>query len=549
MSENQKKNIFRKESLDRLSSPERLDELMQVVTPKDWLPLVGLGGLVLIGLGWSIFGRIPITVNGQGVLLRSRQVVEMQSPISGQLKQLKVKVGDCVKKDNGDDVNDPEEILAIIDPLELKQKQQLEIAKLQELEKQDLQSTAIAQQRTQLENAELQQQRSSLQQRLKDTESLTPLLKKESSISIEQQRENLRQQLKNTQTLTPVLRNKRRDAIQQQRSSLQQRLQDAKARAPVLQERLNRRQELLKEGAIASDQVLEAEQQYKESLQTVSEIETQLKQLDVDESQAEQTYLDNLNKVSEIQAQLKQLDVQKTEAEQKYLENINRISEIQSQLKEIDTKAKTSEQQNLENNNNRKNQLLTVRQEIQGLEQQIKANSTIKSQFTGCILELTISDGQVVNPGTRIGSIQVQDPNQPLLAVNYFPVKDGKQIKPGMSIQITPSTVKRERFGGIVGNVVSVSPFPVTKQGAASTIGNSELVEILMSQSKEAQIEVWAKLTENPANFSGYQWSSSKGPPDLTISAGTTTTVQVTVEQRAPIQFVLPFLREWSGIK
>ena len=549
MSENQKKNLFRKESLDRLSSPERLDELMQVVSPKDWLPLAALGGLVLIGFGWSIFGRIPITVNGQGVLLRSRQVVEIQSPISGQLQQLKVKVGDCVKKDNGDDINDPQEILAIIEPLELKQKQQLEMAKLQELQKQDLQATAIAQQRTQLEKAELQQQKLSLQQRLKDTQSLTPLLKEESSISIEQQRENLRKQLENTQTLTPILRNKKREAIQQQRISLQQRLQDAKARAPVLQERLKRRQELLKEGAIAADQVLEAEQQYKESLQTVSEIETQLKQLDVDETQAEQTYLDNLNKISEIQVQLKQLDVQKTEAEQKYLENINKISDIQSQLKELDTKEKTSEQQNLENTNNRKNETLTVEQEIKRLEQQIKANSTIKSQFTGCILELTISDGQVVNPGTRIGSIQIQEPNQPLLAVTYFPVKDGKQIKPGMPLQITPATVKRERFGGIVGVVISVSPFPVTKQGAASTIGNPELVESLMYQSKESQIEVWAKLTENTSNFSGYQWSSSKGPPDLEISAGTTTTVQVTIEKRAPIQFVLPFLREWSGIK
>lgn len=544
----QKRNIFRKESLDRLSSPERLDEIMEVVSPKDWLPLAGLSGLVLFGLFWSVFGRIPVSVSGQGVLLRSRQVVEIQSPISGQLEKLNVKVGDCVEKDNGDSIDNPAEILAVINPIELKQRHQLEFAKLAELKNQDRDTITIAQQRTQLEKSELQQQKISLEQRLKDTESLIPLLKEESSVSIQKQRESLLKRWQDMQNLTPLLRQKRNSAIQQQRTSLQQRLKDAQARAPVLQERLKRRQELLKAGAIASDQVLEADQQYTDSLQRISEVETQLKQLDLDEAQAEQTYLDNLSKISELQVQLKQLDVQQTEAKQKYLENVNKINEIKSQLKELNTQQKTSEQQNLESTNTRKNQILLVEQEIKKLDQQIKTNSTIKSQFTGCILELTVTDGQVVNPGTRIGSIQVQELNQPLLALTYFPVKDGKQIKPGMSIQITPSTVKRERFGGIVGRVVSVSPFPVTKQGAASTIGNPELVESLMYQSKEPQIEVWSQLKENSTNFSGYEWSSSKGPPDLAISAGTTTIVQVTVEQRAPIQLVLPFLREWSGI-
>lgn len=548
MTNDKKKDLFRKASLDRLSSPERLDELIQVVSPKDWLPLLALGGLVIVGLVWSIFGRIPIAVSGQGVLLRSGQVIELQSPKSGQLQELKVKVGDCVKKDNGDEKDDPEEIIAVIDPLELKQKRQLEALKLQELQKQERDATAIALQRNQLEKASLQQQRTSLRQRLQDTQTLTPLLKNQSSISIQQQRENLLNRLQNTQALTPILRDKKSSAIQQQRESLQQRLRDAQARAPILNERLKRRQDLLKQGAIASDQVLEAEQQYTESLQNISEIQAQLKQLDVDEAQAEQIYLDNLSKISEIQVQLKQLDVEKTDAEQKYLENVNKISDIKTQLKELDTKDKTLEQQNLDALTTRKNQILDVEQDIKQLDQQIQANSTIKSQYSGCILELTVSGGQFVNPGTRIGSIQIQETSQPILAVTYFPVRDGKQIKPGMSIQITPTTVKRERFGGIVGTVISVSEFPVTKQGAASTIGNAEVVESLMSQSKESQIEVWAQLKPNSASYSGYEWSSSKGPPDFKISAGTTTTVQVTVEQRAPIQFVLPFLREWSGI-
>ena len=37
--------------------------------------------------------------------------------------------------------------------------------------------------------------------------------------------------------------------------------------------------------------------------------------------------------------------------------------------------------------------------------------------------------------------------------------------------------------------------------------------------------------------------------PKLEVSTGTTTTVRVKVEERAPITFVLPILREWSGVE
>ena len=64
------RRIFRKEALQRLSSPERLDRLMQVVGPHDWLVLGTV--LVLLGLGltWTCVGRLPTTVAGRGVLSR-----------------------------------------------------------------------------------------------------------------------------------------------------------------------------------------------------------------------------------------------------------------------------------------------------------------------------------------------------------------------------------------------------------------------------------------------------------------------------------------------
>lgn len=66
---NEKGELFRKEALEQVSSPEQLDQLIQLVHLKAWLPLAAIGALVAIGLGWGIFGRIPIYVEAKGLLL------------------------------------------------------------------------------------------------------------------------------------------------------------------------------------------------------------------------------------------------------------------------------------------------------------------------------------------------------------------------------------------------------------------------------------------------------------------------------------------------
>ena len=155
--------------------------------------------------------------------------------------------------------------------------------------------------------------------------------------------------------------------------------------------------------------------------------------------------------------------------------------------------------------------------------------------------------GQVVSPGTRLGTLQAQnDGDLEITGIAYFEIKDGKRIKPGMKMQITPDTVKRERFGGIVATVKSVSVYPVTSFTVASKVGNAELADTLTN--KTAKVEIVADLMAQTSNTSGYKWSSSKGP-EMKLTPGTTAFVRVKVEEQAPITFLLPFLREWSGIQ
>ena len=63
------RNIFRKEALERLQSPDQLDQLLFVVKPQAWLLLAVVTLLCSVAVAWSILGRIPITINGAGALI------------------------------------------------------------------------------------------------------------------------------------------------------------------------------------------------------------------------------------------------------------------------------------------------------------------------------------------------------------------------------------------------------------------------------------------------------------------------------------------------
>jgi len=90
--------IFRKVAMERLSSPEQLDQLMQVADPRGWLALGALGALLLMALTWGIFGSIPTEAQGEGILLRSGGVASVVAAENGQVEDILVGVGDVIQK-------------------------------------------------------------------------------------------------------------------------------------------------------------------------------------------------------------------------------------------------------------------------------------------------------------------------------------------------------------------------------------------------------------------------------------------------------------------
>jgi HlyD family secretion protein len=534
----EQRSLFREKSVERLASPERLDQIMRVIEPKSWIPLVSLGGLLSAAIIWGICGRIPVMVEGRGIIIHPSKVVSLQSKGAGQLLDLKIKVGDTIKKG---------QIIAKIDQTELKKQLQQQQLKLSELQAQD-RAVGLLQGRGIIEEKKtIEQQRQNALRRIQKLQSLIIDFQQKNALSLKTQRIQLKQRIAELTSLAPILRQKSQESLKEQAKSLQHRIRLAQAQLPVLQIRVKKRQSLFRDGVITQDVSLQAEQEYIKKQEEITLLENQLIELGVKENDARERYINITNEIATNQAGLQRLELEATNAKEAYFNNLSEIAKSQADLRDLDNRSANFAKQNLQDTTIRNNQIQEVRREIAKLESQLQNNSEIISQHTGRILELAVIPGQVITTGTRLGTIDTEDLSKKLVSVAYFPVGDGKKIQSGMTIQMTPQTVKRERFGGIVGRVSGISQFPISKEAAAAEIGNADVVASLVPQKQEGAIQVFANLELDVANPSGYKWSSSKGP-ETTISAGTTTSVRVKVEERTPIAFVLPILREYTGI-
>lgn len=419
-------------------SPDNLNQLMTVVSSKDWIMLLAIALLLACGVAWSLVGEVPAMVVGRGVLARPRRIVAVEAQGAGRLAALNVQPGDTIRKG---------QVVGRLDQTELRQQIEDNRRLLSELILQDASKTASEEQRIRL-----QEQQNRLEQKFYEA----------------------------------------------QRGNLTRSLAGAESVAVLLQKRVQTAEALRKEGLLA-----EGSAEYAE---------------------VHLAFRDNESKISGFKAQLQQLDGQ--------------VHALEAQLSAI-------AQQNLESSTARRNYVAELRSRIAASELQLQKHEAIISGYAGRVTEIYVVAGQVVSPGARLFTLHLDDAASSLVSISYFPVKDGKKIAPGMAIQVTPDTVERSRFGGIAGRVLSVSPLPVTKEGAASTVGNPDVVQGLIGPG--AWVEVTSELFADPSVPSGYRWSSSRGPV-LKVSPGTTAAAYVTIERRAPVSYVLPALRDASGL-
>jgi NHLM bacteriocin system secretion protein len=90
-------SFFRKSALEKLSTPEKLDQLIKVTGPKAWIALITVAVALFVGLLWSFMGTVKTKLDVIGVVLGG-EVHEVVATSQGQLVALKIAIGDKVKK-------------------------------------------------------------------------------------------------------------------------------------------------------------------------------------------------------------------------------------------------------------------------------------------------------------------------------------------------------------------------------------------------------------------------------------------------------------------
>lgn len=75
-----------------------LDEMIKVTDTRAWLGLFGIAALLILGIMWMIYGKVPSKVLGTGMLLNISGIEVISSNVSGTIHRLDIKVGNYIKK-------------------------------------------------------------------------------------------------------------------------------------------------------------------------------------------------------------------------------------------------------------------------------------------------------------------------------------------------------------------------------------------------------------------------------------------------------------------
>ena len=197
--------------------------------------------------------------------------------------------------------------------------------------------------------------------------------------------------------------------------------------------------------------------------------------------------------------------------------------------------------------------------------QKLRRVSQIRTPVNGRVYGLTLQHGDLVGQGQLLANIvinpsegmmmmisaqekghMVQTPTfAPNTALLYFNSAAADLLSPGNQISLTPDGYSRDEFGGIRGSLVSIANLTSSRENLIAATGSEAVADQLLNQGL-TYVGV-ARLEMDHQSASGYRWTGGSGP-NRAVFFGSSVAVQAVTRYRAPISYVLPFLRDWTGL-
>ena len=174
-----------------------------------------------------------------------------------------------------------------------------------------------------------------------------------------------------------------------------------------------------------------------------------------------------------------------------------------------------------------------ARRRYESLSATVANRSFVTSTVAGRVTQVDKSVGDLVRNGERLVIIE---PEGDLVPVVYIDAREGSRVREGMQARVYSTEIPQEDYGYLVGEVITVGEIPITPEGMNQVVRNQTLVQQFLGDS--AKIEVRVGLTVNTENTSGFDWSTSQGPP-FRISSGQQVRIDVVIERVSPIIWVM----------
>lgn len=224
------------------------------------------------------------------------------------------------------------------------------------------------------------------------------------------------------------------------------------------------------------------------------------------------------------------------QAQQRKIDTQNEILKLKSQKTDLETERDRELQQS-------EFSLNEARRQENATAELLNQNTQIISPIEGRVVEIKISPGSVLAVGTPV--VEIESEGTRLAAVIYIPAEQGKRIKPGMQVNLEPSTAKREEFGTMLGKVETVSDFPMTPQGMSAVLHNENLVRRFSNNGSPYAATV--TLEDDASTTTGYRWAVGNGP-SIQLTSGTLTHAEITTRRQRPLDLIIPLIKHLTGI-
>jgi hypothetical protein len=169
------------------------------------------------------------------------------------------------------------------------------------------------------------------------------------------------------------------------------------------------------------------------------------------------------------------------------------------------------------------------------------------------VINYIFYNASIVRAGDEIFSYTLTPPQLPKVIPVFLDQRSGQQVSQGMKVLVTPKGISRAQYGGIPGTITAIYPLPTSADSLVGIVGTRAMAT-QVAQQLPNPIVAYVRLDQagkfecsQVLSSNCYTFSSRRSPPHA-VRLGTSADVQITTKYSRPIEFVMPAVRKALGL-